>query len=128
MVSVAYCDSGDILRPLAGHDALLHCDCFLNDIGGEQGERRSKHFSYHLLVRSSQPQPSITLLIIEAGFITWITIAVGESEEERLHDIDKIHTGIFFLSEYREKGRIRRKRNKADREKDYTLKSERMML
>lgn len=85
MLSVAYCDRGNILRPLAGHDQLLHCDCFLNDIGGVRGERRSKHFCYHLLVRSSQPQPSITQLIIEAGFIAPSTIAVvkrGETERE----------------------------------------------
>lgn len=103
MVSVAYCGSGNILRPLAGRDLLLHCDCFLNDIGGAWGERRSKHFCYHLLVRSSQPQPSITLLIIEAGFIAQSTITVvkrGRMKERLPCDIDKTHIVIlfFFLS------------------------------
>lgn len=99
MVSVAYCGRSNILRTLAGHDLLLHCDCFLNDIGGVQGEQRSKHFCYHLLVRSSQPQPSITLLIIEAGFITWITIALrkrGRMKEMLLCNIGKTHFVIPF--------------------------------
>lgn len=102
MVSVAYCGSGNILRPLAVQDVLLHCDCFLNDIGGARGERRSKHFCYHLLVRSSQPQPSIILLIIEAGFIARSTITVvkkrGRMKERLLCDIDKTHiVNLFFF-------------------------------
>lgn len=100
MVSVAYRGSSYILRPLAGHDLLLHRDCFLNDVGGERGERRSKHFCYHLLVRSSQPQPSITLLIIEASFIAWIAFAVGKREgmkDRLLCNIDKTHIVIYYF-------------------------------
>lgn len=95
MVSVTYCGSSNILKPLADHNLPRHCDCFLNDIGGVQAERRSKHFCYHLLVRSSQPQPSITLLIIEAGFIAWSTITVvkrGRMKDRKrlLYNIDKL--------------------------------------
>lgn len=103
MISVAYFGSSNTVRPLAGHDLLLPCDCVLNDIGGARGERRSKHFCYHLLVRSSQPQPSITLLIIEAGFIAQSTIAVvktGRMKGRLLCDIDKFHVVISFLAEY----------------------------
>lgn len=123
MVSVAYCGSGNILRPLARHDLLLHCDCFLNDTGGARGERRSKHFCYHLLVRSSQPQPSITLLIIEAGFIAWSTIAVvkrGRMKERLLCNIDKTHIVILFSQNI-----VKKKGNRQARtvEKDVVVES-----
>lgn len=81
MLSVAYYGSSNIPRPLADHNLPRHCECFLNDIGEEQGEQRSKHFCFHLLVRSTQSQPSITLLIIEAGFSARSTISVVREGE-----------------------------------------------